>query len=451
MVKVLRPGDSIRGYQIKRLLNKGNMAIAFDAVSPTKERVFLKQYKSPAPTLSWFKGFVAYQKEMKARIDANRVKHFCSRIVDFFEEKWGTVCYFQVFEFVESGHDLETTLTDLKSNPTRHPFANRLTLAKVFVSGLQALHDAKIVHSDLKPPNIQLFEDKTIKTGYQLKLIDMDFSLLTDRKAPWDLPPEDKDRRGYVGSPRYFSPEHKGGVVPQAGSDIFTAALILYELLGGTHPYPLDDDEYTKAINRYGVAPPKLVGDTGNNKVIAEILHRCLDPDISRRPTAAELSNALRSGNPVASEKGPGSDATEDDIVLVDSEPEKTTVVKTKKSEETTEKTLKQKLLTLRDASGKQIIMRIRTPVGKTLVRTFGDGSQFWDHEQFVVEPRSDGSWSVTPNIKAGNETILNGKAITSATLLKSGDMLAVGREAKGVIKLPLTVQLDEVSDGLEV
>ncbi len=445
MAKVLRPGDSIRGYQIKQLLNKGNMAIAFEALSPTKERVFLKQYKSPSPKLPWFKGYVAYQKEMKARIEANRVKHFCGRIVDFFEEKWGTPCYFQVFEFVESGHDLETTLTDLKANPARHPFANRLTLAKVFVSGLQALHDAKIVHSDLKPPNIQLFEDKTIKTGYQLKLIDMDFSVLSDRKAPWD------GHRGYIGSPRYFSPEHQAGIAPQTGSDIFTAALILYELLGDTHPYLLDGEEYTKAINRYRVAPPKLDGDTGNNDVIARVLHRCLNPDVSRRPTAAEVSEALRGGRSVAIEEPAVSDAKEEKIVVVDSEPTKSIVVKSKKPPETKKDCQKQQSLTLRNASGKQFVMRIRTSVGKNLVRSFGDESRFWDQEQFVVAPQPDGSWSVNPNTGAGNETILNGKAITNPMPLKSGDTLAVGREAKGVIKLPLTVQLDEISDGLEV
>jgi serine/threonine protein kinase len=445
VAKVLRPGESIRGYHIKRLLNKGNMAIAFEALSPRKERVFLKQYKSPSPTLPWFKDYVAYQKEMKSRIEASRVKHFSCRIVDFFEEKCGTLCYFQVFEFVESGHDLETTLADLRASPARHPFANRLTLAKVFVSGLQALHDSKIVHADLKPPNIQLFEDKTIKTGYQLKLIDMDYSVLSDRKAPWD------GHRGYIGSPRYFSPEHQAGVSPQTGSDMFTAALILYELLGDTHPYPLDDQEYTDAINRYRVAPPKLDGDSGNNHVIAEVLHRCLNPDVSLRPCATELSNALRGGGSITITKSSESDAEEDEIVVIDSEPKKSVVVESKKRTETRKDSPKQQSLTLRDVRGKQIVMRIRTSVGKYLVRTFGDESRFWDQEQFVLAPQPDGSWSVHPNTGSGNETILNGKAITTSIPLKSGDTLAVGREAKGVIKLPLTVQLDEISDGLEV
>ena len=443
MAKLLRPGDTIRGYKIKRLLNKGAYAIAFDAVSPSRERVFLKQYKSPSPKLPWFKDYVAYQKEMKARIEGSRVKHFCGRIVDFFTEKWGTPCYFQIFEFVESGHDLETTLVELKANPRKQPFSNRLTLAKVFISGLNALHDTNIVHCDLKPANVQLFEDKTIKTGYQLKLIDMDFSVLSDLKAPWH-----GHGRGYVGSPRYFSPEHCTGRVPQTGSDIFSAALILYELLGDDHPYPLDGDKYTEAISAYLAAPPKLDGDFGSNETVAHTLHRCLDPDMSKRPTAAELSEVLRGGGKITSKESPTVEAEDEKAVVVDSKTRKSAAVELAKS---LEARIKHQSLTLSDSGGKTITMRIRTNVGKYLVRAFGEESRFWDQKQFVLEPQADGAWLIHPNTDAGNETILNGKAITALTPLRNGDTLAVGRESKGIIKLPLSVQLDEMTDGLEM
>ena len=70
---------------------------------------------------------------------------------------------------------------------TRDPavWARHVTWAKVFMSGIAALHESKIVHADLKPANAYLIKDPTIGAGYQLKLIDMDFSLLADRRAPW--------------------------------------------------------------------------------------------------------------------------------------------------------------------------------------------------------------------------------------------------------------------------
>jgi len=215
--------------------------------------------------------------------------------------------------------------------------------------------------------------------------------------------------------------------------------LILYELLGDKHPYPLDGEEYTEAINEYRAKPPKLDGDSGNNGVIEEILHRALDPEISGRPSVADLSEALRGGGTIrrSSKRKPVSDKTGGARDPGSS--------RKKRSEERTVKSATSNSLTLTDRRGKSIALRIRTSVGKYLVKTFGDDSRFWESEQFVLQPEADGSWTIRPNPSAGNETMLNGKAITSPCSLKTGDILAVGRESKGVTKLPLTVQIDEI------
>jgi eukaryotic-like serine/threonine-protein kinase len=39
------------------------------------------------------------------------------------------------------------------------------------------------------------------------------------------------------------------------------------------------------------------------------------------------------------------------------------------------------------------------------------------------------------------NETLLNGKAVTRPVLLRHGDSIAVGRQAKGVVKMPVSVR----------
>jgi serine/threonine protein kinase len=102
------------------------------------------------------------------------------------------------------------------------------TWAKVLVAAVGTLHDAKIVHADLKPANAYLIKDPTIASEYQLKLIDMDFSILADRKPPW------QGYQGHVGTDNYRSPEHlTRGAVPILASDVFTLGLMLYELLAG--------------------------------------------------------------------------------------------------------------------------------------------------------------------------------------------------------------------------
>ncbi|MDB5869271.1 MAG: hypothetical protein JWP96_1603, partial [Polaromonas sp.] len=241
MAKKLKVGDTVRGYRITKVFGPGMMAISYGALSPTGQKVFFKQYKSPAPTVVWYDAFVAYQKELSARVRHGAAGHFAVRQLDAFEERWGGACYFQAYEFVENGADLQQMLDAererhrlTKVAPARTPglWAIHVTWAKVFMAAMAALHESKIVHADLKPANAYLIQDATIGAGYQLKLIDMDFSLLADRRAPWH------GHQGYVGTDNYRSPEHMTrGSVPGLASDVFTCGLMLYELLAGEHPY----------------------------------------------------------------------------------------------------------------------------------------------------------------------------------------------------------------------
>ena len=180
-------------------------------------------------------------------------------------------------------------------------WARHVTWAKVLVSAVAALHESKVVHADLKPANAYLIEDATIGAGYQLKLIDMDFSLLADRRAPWH------GFQGYIGSDNYRSPEHLvRGAMPGLPSDIFTCGLMLYELLAGEHPYWRDDQaEYARLVQAHAAKPPALVGNLqapASNAEVSAMLHRCLSPNAAARPSAAELRAVLsgRGDKPVA-------------------------------------------------------------------------------------------------------------------------------------------------------
>ena len=93
-------------------------------------------------------------------------------------------------------------------------------------------------------------------------------------------------------------------------------------------------------------------------------------------------------------------------------------------------------------AGGQSISFNITTKLSEYSVRQCGEDSQFWDKDwQMTLENRDDG-WYVVPNNDATNETILNSKAVTSSTKLSNGDELGVGRESKGIVKLPLKVAL---------
>ena len=88
------------------------------------------------------------------------------------------------------------------------------------------------------------------------------------------------------------------------------------------------------------------------------------------------------------------------------------------------------------------ITLKIKTAIGKTAVVDFGEDAKFWSEPQFTLDLPLDGKWRVTHDSNAKNETLLNGKAVTKPEAINDGDELAVGRESKGIIKLPLKVRI---------
>jgi serine/threonine protein kinase len=442
MAKKLKVGDVIRGYRITKVFGPGMMAISYAALAPSGRKVFFKQYKSPAPTVVWYKDFVAYQKELSARVVRGKADNFAVAQVDSFEEVWGGRCYFQAFQFVENGADLQQVLDKereahraTRKAPTSDPavWARHATWAKVLVAGIAALHDVKIVHADLKPANAYLIEDPTIAAEFQLKLIDMDFSVLADRRPPWH------GHQGYVGTDNYRSPEHLvRGSVPVPASDVFTCGLILYELLAGRHPYWSEDQaDYARLVQGYKAEPPALLGPMpwpAGNADVSAALHRCLNPDPAKRPTATELRATLsgRDRKPAAPAPAPP---------VAKAAPKPAAPAGPRTAAGPAAAAVVSEALDLVAPGGGSLRVRIRTELGKTLMRQFGPEAEYWDERQCVLERGASGQWVVRPAGTTTNQTLLNGRALTGTHPLKAGDRIAVGNEAKGVAKLPLVVR----------
>jgi hypothetical protein len=488
MAKKLKAGDEINGYTITRVFGPGAMAISYEARSRSGQRVFFKQYKSPAVTVEWYRAFVRYQKELNRRIAESPARNYCVRAIDAFEAVWGGRNYFQAFEFVENGADLGGIFDkEAEANGGRAPqppFAAQLwerhvIWAKVLMSGIHTLHGAKVAHADLKPDNAFLIEDPSIAAGYQLKLIDVDFSVLTDEQAPWH------GSMGYVGTDNYRSPEHfTAGATPGAASDVFTCGLILYQLLAGQHPYWSDDQgEYARKVLAYSAAPPVLGGAIpapATNEAVSAILYACLNPRPELRPTAAQVRDVLTGRGasapavatsaapaaapaaapppppaapapaapapaapaPVDAAPAPAPAAPPPPVPPVEAAPAALpSPAPPAPAAPAAAGTLRTDRVQLVGESGHALTLGVRTPLGKHIVRQFGEDANVWDSEQLVVERGADGAWQVVPGAGTTNETLLNGMAITTPQQLQAGDVIAVGREAKGIAKLPLTVR----------
>ncbi len=93
---------------------------------------------------------------------------------------------------------------------------------------LQHAHDKGIVHRDIKPQNIMMFSDGTIKV--------MDFGIAKFAREEGKTATDQA-----IGSVHYISPEQASGAVTDAKSDIYSVGAMMYEMLAGRKPFDSDN------------------------------------------------------------------------------------------------------------------------------------------------------------------------------------------------------------------
>jgi serine/threonine protein kinase len=433
---VYNPGDKVQGYTIKDIITIGNNSVAYVAADSGGRKVFFKAYQSPSVRVPWYKPFMDHQKEMKARIEGSPCKQFCYQFLGGFEHNRK---YHQVFEFLDKSHSLEKILERLKSHPGELPWNARELMAKVLVAGIVQMHAAKIIHADLKPDNIMLIEDPSLGIKYRLKIIDMDFSFFTDRKAPWD------GHEGYFGTPGYMSPEHSK--VPVPVSDVFTLGIILYQLLGPGHPYPYDDnDKILSAYKAYAVPKPKLAGlpsAPATADTVADVLHRCLHPDPAKRPVAAELHKTLLGEKYVPSGAVPVPPARPAPPPVPASAPIPAAAprpVYVPPPPAPPPEPANGRLV-LVGPDGTELALSARLVLGVAVLKSkFGEGGVFAAPEQFVLDKQPDG-WYIEPIAGTKNATLLDGEVLAARTKLAPGAVIGVGGAVSKKSKLDMKVK----------
>ena len=86
----------------------------------------------------------------------------------------------------------------------------------------------------------------------------------------------------------------------------------------------------------------------------------------------------------------------------------------------------------------------ITTLLNKRTVILFADedNRKVWDNNHQMTLFKEGNDWFVIHNINAVNETLINGEIVESEQKLKQGDILAIGRASKGIIRMPMRVEI---------
>ncbi len=268
-------------------------------------------------------------------------------------------------------------------------------------------------------------------------MIDMDWAIFSDRRAPWH-----GQGMGYIGTAGYMSPEHLRQEVPVEASDVFTCAIMLSELLPGHHPFAGkrgDDTVLAKAVNGGDFKPFKLprgIDKVNNPAFLEDLINRALDPATKRRPTADEIKNALLG-------IGPAGEAPAGSPPAPAPAPRPAPAPAPRPAPAPTAAPVPAAAGAVELLhEGKPVLkMQIDTAVGRQLLKPVSPDAQFMESQQFRIH-RVEGRWSASPMPGTPNETLLDGKKLATTTELRDGMRIAVGNSAKGIEKLPLVVRL---------
>ncbi|MDP9936961.1 serine/threonine-protein kinase [Paenarthrobacter nicotinovorans] len=252
-------GTTVDGrYVVRSRLAKGGMSTVYLATDRRLERdVALKVLH---PHLANDQTFLErLSREAKA---AASLSH--PHIVGVLDQGEDAHIAYLVMEYVK-GHTLRDVLNKQGALPPRLALA----LIDPVIEGLAAAHNSGLIHRDIKPENVLIADDGRIKVG--------DFGLARAISA-------NTSTGALIGTVAYLAPELVLGQPADARSDIYSAGIMLYEMLTGKQPYSGDSpiqvayQHVNSAVGRPSEAVPGLAED------LDELVQWCTAVDAEKRP-----------------------------------------------------------------------------------------------------------------------------------------------------------------------
>lgn len=184
---------------------------------------------------------------------------------------------------VSSSHGIDYIVMELIDGITLKQYMERrvhmdwreaLHFITQIMRGLSHAHSRGIIHRDIKPQNIMVLRDGSVKVA--------DFGIACLADAHQTLAQE------ALGSVHYISPEQAKGERLDARSDIYSAGVVLYEMLTGRLPFE-GDSAVSVAIQHLSSVPlnPREI-DPEIPEALELICMKAMNPDLNRRYQSAD-------------------------------------------------------------------------------------------------------------------------------------------------------------------
>lgn len=203
-------------YEIREIIGVGGMAVVYKAYDNIDDRIVaIKILKDEYLTNEEFKR--RFKNESKAIAVLSH-----PNIVRVYNVSFGDRLQYIVMEYVDG-----ITLKEYIEQQRIIDWKEAVHFTGQILAALQHAHDKGIVHQDIKPQNIMLLHDGTIKVA--------DFGI-----ARFSRTDNDTTSENAIGSVHYISPEQARGEMTDDKADIYSVGVVLYEMITGQLPFQSD-------------------------------------------------------------------------------------------------------------------------------------------------------------------------------------------------------------------
>ena len=250
-------------YEILERIGTGGMAIVYKAKCHRLNRlVAIKILKSD----------LAQNEEFRRRFNAEsqavaQLSH--PNIVSVYDVSRGGDMEYIVMELIDG-----ITLTQYMEKRGQLNWRESLHFITQIMRGLSHAHSRGIIHQDIKPQNIMVLRDGSVKVA--------DFGIACLADSAQTLTQE------ALGSVHYISPEQARGDRPDARSDIYSSGVVLYEMLTGRLPFE-GESAVSVAIQHLSsipLAPREINPDIPEQLEL--ICMKAMAPDLEHRYQSAD-------------------------------------------------------------------------------------------------------------------------------------------------------------------
>lgn len=253
-------------YEITELIGVGGMADVYKAMDlvenrPVAVKILKKEFAENEEFLRRFRN------ESKAIAVLSH-----PNIVKIYDVGFTDKIQYIVMEYIDG-----ITLKEYIENEKVLSWKDSVHFIIQILRALQHAHDRGIVHRDIKPQNIMMFTDGTIKV--------MDFGIAKFARGESRTVTDQA-----IGSVHYISPEQASGKETDAKSDIYSVGVMLYEMLTGQKPFDTDNPVSVAVMHMQNQAkkPREINPDIAPG--LEEIILKAMEKDAANRyQSAAEM------------------------------------------------------------------------------------------------------------------------------------------------------------------